>query len=71
MYVCTYICTLTVQDIIISNPLKSAGVIELEVVMLYSDGGSVKIHITTLRIYVLNAYTCSYVCTLYMYIIQS
>ena len=37
-----YICTLTVQDIIISYPLKSAGVIELEVVMLYSDGGSVK-----------------------------
>ena len=40
MYV--HICTLTVQDIIISNPLKSAGVIELEVVMSYSDGGPVK-----------------------------
>ena len=40
MYIC--ICILTVQDIIISNPLKSAGVIELEIVALYSDGGSVK-----------------------------
>ena len=40
MYV--HICILTVQDIIISNPIKSAGVIELEVAMLYSDGGSVK-----------------------------
>ena len=32
---------LTVQDIIISNPLKSAGVIELDIVVLYTGGGSV------------------------------
>ena len=50
MYV--HICTLTVQDIIISNPIKSAGVLELEVVMLYSDGGFVKKYILLLRIYV-------------------
>ena len=51
------ICTLTVQDIIISNPLKSAGVIELEVVMLYSDGGSVKKYILLLRTYI-----CTQIC---------
>ena len=36
-----YYKVLTVQDIIISNPLKSAGVIELEIVVLYTGGGSV------------------------------
>ena len=36
-----YYNILTVQDIIISNPLKLAGVIELEIVVLYTGGGSV------------------------------
>ena len=52
---------LTVQDIIISNPLKSSGVVELEIVVLYTDGGSVitiKIHMYVFGTYLDNISVC-------------
>ena len=44
---CTYKNALTVQDIIMSNPLRSVGVIELEIVTLYTVACEESEHVAT------------------------
>ena len=61
---CLYTCnSLTIQDILISNPFKSAGVVVLEIIVLFTTGGSKQILCTdTIYVRMYNSYVHMYVC---------